>query len=163
MCTSVSLKRHGAGYTVVELLIVLAILGFLSLAVFPMAEITYQREREKELRKALWEIRDAIDAYKRASDQGLVVRSAGQSGYPPNLQALVEGLGPSVSDGTPRMKFLRRVPRDPFAPAEIPAHQTWGLRSYASPAERPQPGEDVYDVFSRSESIGLNGIPLKEW
>lgn len=155
---------RSSGYTVVELVVVLAVLALLATAVFPMAEITLQREREQELKRALWEIRDAIDAYKRASDQGLIPASPGALGYPPSLSALVSGTAPGGRATTAqRLVFLRRVPRDPFAPAELPADQTWGLRSYLSTAEEPQPGSDVYDVYSRSERMGLNGVPLRAW
>jgi len=152
------------GYTLIEMVVVLAVLGLLATAVFPLAEITLQREREKQLQRALWEIRDAIDAYKRANDQGLIGGPRGATGYPPSLAALTAGMAASGVEGSShRLVFLRRVPRDPFAPAELPADQTWGLRSYFSPADAPQPGDDVYDVYSRSEKTGLNGVPLKAW
>jgi len=152
------------GYTLIELVVVMAVLALLATAVFPLAEITVQRDREKELQRALWQIRDAIDAYKRANDVGALARTPGATGYPPTLAALVIGVAPSGGDGSgQRLAFLRRIPRDPFAPAELPAEQTWGLRSYLSPADQPQPGDDVYDVYSRSDRVGLNGVPLKAW
>jgi general secretion pathway protein G len=148
------------GFSLIELLVVMAVLGILAAAVLPLAEISLQRERERELRRALWEIRDAIDAYKRAADasgSGLV-----SSRYPPTLEALVTGLPDPKASG--RMQyFMRRIPRDPFAPSDVPAAKTWGLRSYQSPPDKPEPGADVYDVYSRSERIGLNGIALKDW
>lgn len=156
-----ALRRRHAGYTLIELVVVLAVLGVLAAAVFPLAEITLQRERERELKQALWQIRDAIDAYKRANDRGLLSQPAGATGYPPSLQALVSG--DTGIPGAQRMVFLRRIPRDPFASAELPAEQTWGLRSYLSSAEQPQPGADVYDVYSRAPRSGLNGVPLKDW
>lgn len=158
-------SRRSSGYTLIELVVVMAVLALLATAVFPLAEITLQREREKELQRALWQIRDAIDAYKRANDQGALARAPGvATGYPPSLGALVMGTAPSSGDGSgPRLVFLRRIPRDPFAPGDLPAEQTWGLRSYFSPADQPQPGDDVYDVYSRSERLGLNGVPLKAW
>ena len=154
-------RLRAAGYTLVELIVVLAVLGVLAAAVFPLAEITLQRERERELKQALWQIREAIDAYKRANDKGQLSQPAGATGYPPSLQALVSG--DTGLPGAQRLVFLRRIPRDPFASGELPAEQTWGVRSYLSSAEQPQAGADVYDVFSRSPRSGLNGVPLKDW
>jgi general secretion pathway protein G len=150
------------GYSLIELLVVMAVLGVLAAAAMPLAEMTLQRERERELRRALWEIRDAIDAYKRASDEGAIGLTPQASGYPPNLQALVAGVANARVPGQP-LFFLRRVPRDPFAAPGVPPEQSWGLRSYQSPPDPPTAGADVFDVYSRSERIGLNGIPLKEW
>lgn len=150
------------GYTLIELLVVLAILGLLATMAMPMAEMTVQRERERELKRALLEVRDAIDAYKRAADAGQVARSAGASGYPPSLATLVQGVPDAKTPGA-RLIFLRRIPRDPFADAGMPAEQTWALRSYASDPDRPRPGDDVYDVASRIDMVGLNGVPLKDW
>jgi len=150
------------GYTLIELVVVLAVLGLLAAAVFPLAEITLQRERERELKQALWQIREAIDAYKRANDKGQLAHPPGSSGYPTSLQVLVAGDSSAAVPGQ-RLVFLRRVPRDPFASPELPAEQTWGLRSFQSSAEQPRAGDDVYDVFSRSTRVGLNGVPLKDW
>jgi len=150
----------GRGYTLVELMVVLAILSVLALGVAPLAEVAVQRRREDALREALWQIRAAIDAYKRAVDMGAIARQSGASGYPPNLLALVDGV-PGI--GGPRHYFLRRLPRDPFAPAEVPAEASWRLRSYESPADAPRPGADVYDVQSSSEGKALNGELLKAW
>jgi general secretion pathway protein G len=155
----VTLRRR-RGYTLVELLAVLAILSVLAMGAAPLAELATQRQKEQALRDALWQIRGALDAYKRAVDAGQIPRSAGASGYPPSLAALVEGTrGPQGQ----LLYFLRRVPRDPFAPAEQPAEATWVLRSYESPPDAPKPGADVYDVMSRSDRIGSNGVPLKDW
>lgn len=152
--------RKVRGYTLVELLAVLAILSVLAMGAAPLAELATQRQKEQSLRDALWQIRGALDAYKRAVDAGQIPRGAGASGYPPSLAVLVEGTrGPQGQ----LMYFLRRIPRDPFAPAEQPAEATWALRSYESPPDAPKPGADVYDVMSRSERIGSNGVPLKDW
>lgn len=150
------------GYTLIELLIVLAILGLLATMAMPLAEVTAQREKERELKRALWEIRDAIDAYKRAVDTGAIAKSPADSGYPPSLQALVQGV-PDAKSTSGRLVFLRRIPRDPFADGTLPPERTWRLRSYASEAANPQPGSDVYDVSSSSDTVGLNGVPLKQW
>lgn len=148
------MRRAPGGYTLVELLVVMAVLGILAWAAMPLGEIAYRRERERELKRALWELRSAIDAYKQAADAGQV--PAGPNGYPPNLEALVQG----VPDGRGgRRYFLRRLPVDPF----MPAGSGWGLRSYESPPENPQPGADVYDVRSLSDKLSLSGTPLREW
>lgn len=150
---------RAGGFSLIELLVVMTILGVLAAAVLPLAEMGVQRERERELKRSLWEIRDAIDAYKRAAD--VAGSSPGDTHYPPSLDALTSGL-PDVKTGR-TLYFLRRIPRDPFAPADVPAAKTWGLRSYQSSADKPEPGADVYDVYSRSDRVGLNGVPLKEW
>ena len=148
------------GYTLVELLAVLAILSILAMGAVPMAELAAQRQKEQALRDALWEIRSALDAYKRAVDGGLIAREAGGTGYPPRLSTLVEGV---VGAQGKRLYFLRRLPRDPFAPADQPAEATWALRCYESPPDAPAPGADVYDVRSRSARMGSNGVALKDW
>ena len=150
------------GFTLIELLVVMAVLGVLGMMALPLVEINQQRERERELRQALWEIRDAIDAYHRAAVEGRIAVAVGTSGYPPSLRVLVEGV-PDARAAQDRLYFLRRVPRDPFADPALPAEATWALRSHASPPDRPQPGDDVYDVSSRSEAVALNGVPLKSW
>lgn len=150
------------GFTLVELLVVMAVLGILAMAAMPLAEVSVQRDREQELRRGLWQIRDAIDAYKRAVDTGHVAVSAGVSGYPTNLQVLVEGVPDAKATGQTQY-FLRRVPRDPFADESVSAADSWGLRSYASAPESPRAGADVYDVYSRSNKIGLNGVALRDW
>jgi general secretion pathway protein G len=151
-------------FTMIELLVTLAILSLLAAAAFPLAEMSSRRAKEKELREALWEIRHAIDAYKKAGDEGRIRVSADQSGYPANLRALVEGVVSAKNPAAPKYYFLRRIPRDPMASdPSVPAEQTWGKRSYDSPPDAPQEGKDVFDVFSIDTRIGLNGIPYSEW
>ena len=145
------------GFTLVELLIVVAIVALLASVAAPLAELSYQRGKEQELRTALREMREAIDAYKRAADDGKIEKSAESSGYPPSLKTLVEGVPDKSTPEKSTLYFLRRIPRDPIS------GEDWGVRAYASPANDPQPGKDVYDVYSKSEEIGLNKVPYKEW
>jgi general secretion pathway protein G len=158
------MRRACAGFSLIELMVVMAVLGVLAAAAYPLAELVRQREQERELKQALWEIRGAIDAYKRARDEGIIPRSGPESGYPPNLLSLVEGVVRATpGGGGGPVYLLRRIPRDPFAPNYLPAEQTWGLRSYDSPPDRPRPGADVYDVYSTSSRAGLDGVPLRQW
>ena len=130
----------------------------------PMAEMTVQREKERELKRALWEIRDALDAYRAAREAGAVLGPGDRPPYPATLQDLTQEVVDARADRQGQtMRFLRRVPRDPFAEPGLPAEQTWGLRGYQSDADTPQPGPEVYDVYSKSTAVGLNGVPLKQW
>jgi len=152
------------GFTLIELLITVAIVALLASIALPLSEISVQRGKEQELRRALREIREATDSYKRHVDEGRIRRAADASGYPPSLMVLVEGAEDVKSPTRARIRFLRRVPRDPFySDPETPAEKTWGLRSYDSPHDDPRPGKDVFDVYSLSAGTGLNGIPYKEW
>jgi general secretion pathway protein G len=156
-------KRH-AGFTLIELVITLAIVGLLASAAFPLASMAIQREKESELRAALREIRGAIDAYKAAAEQGNVMVKADASGYPPDLKSLYEGVDDARNPGKVKIYFLRRLPRDPFFPdGAASAEDTWGLRSYASPPEEPRSGDDVFDVYSLYNGKGLNGVPYRDW
>ena len=153
------------GFTIIELVVTVGIISLLASAAVPSAQLMYQRERESELRTALRTIRSAIDAYKYASETGRIKKRLDQSGYPPDLQSLVDGVDDAASakEGA-KIYFLRRLPRDPFWPeATTPAADTWGLRAYASPPDDPQPGDDVYDVHSLSSRTGLNGVPYHDW
>lgn len=152
------------GFTLIEVVITVAIVGLLATAIFPLAELAVQRNREEQLRVALWDIRTAIDAYKAAADRGKIEMELGQSGYPPTLDVLVDGVEDVSDPNLPTIYFLRRMPRDPFyADPSVPAAQTWGLRSYESSPIDPQPGDDVFDVYSLSPRSGLNGISYREW
>jgi len=157
-------RPRTAGFTFIELLASLAIIATLASVAFPMVELSVKRDKEKELRRALREIRLALDAYKQAGDEGRIVRSADESGYPPTLAALVEGVEDQKDPARRRIVFLRRVPRDPFSPDNnLPSDRTWAVRSYFSPASNPQPGRDVFDVYSVDPGIGLNKVPYREW
>jgi general secretion pathway protein G len=156
--------RRATGFTLIELLITVAIVALLASIALPLSELSVQRGKEQELSRALREIRDAIDAYKRHADEGRIKRSADASGYPPTLSALVEGVVDLKSPTQAKLRYLRRIPRDPFSSdAETPAEQTWGLRSYESPPDEPRPGKDVFDVYSLNPGSGLNGIAYKDW
>jgi len=145
------------GFTLIELLITVAIVALLASIAAPLAEVSVQRDKEKELRQALREMRGAIDAYKRAADEGVIERAADATGYPPSLAALVDGVPDKRKPDAPKLYFLRRVPADPLGGEE------WGLRSYTSSASEPQPGKDVYDVYSKSDGTGLNAVPYRQW
>ncbi|OIJ41844.1 type II secretion system protein [Massilia timonae] len=161
---NVQARRAATGFTLIELLVTLAILALLGTLVLPVAEVTVQRRDEQELRRALREIRAGLDAYKKAGDEGRVSKAADASGYPERLELLVEGVPDLRSPKQANIYFLRRLPRDPFNPdAELSDAATWGKRSYASEPDEPKEGDDVYDVYSTSQHIGLNGIPYNKW
>jgi general secretion pathway protein G len=152
------------GFTFIELMITLAIMATLAMVAVPMAQVAVQREKERTLRASLIEIREAIDAYKKAADAGRIKLGLGDSGYPKKLEELVEGVPDERSTTRQNMYFLRRMPRDPFSNrGEQHAADSWNKRAYASPPDNPSEGSDVFDVSSRSELLGLNGVPLKQW
>ncbi len=161
------IKQHSAnqlqGFTLIELVISLAILALIATMALPMGEVIVQRNKEQDLKHALREIRTSIDAYKQAYDDGHMVKKVDETGYPPNLKVLVDGVVDAKSADEKKMYFIRRIPRDPFAPADTPAEETWQLRSYASSANDPHSGDDVFDVISQAQGNGLNGIPYKDW
>jgi general secretion pathway protein G len=152
------------GFTLIELVVTLAIIGLLTGAAMPLVQLTAQRAKESELHQSLRILRSAIDEYKEAADTGRIRMELGDSGYPPNLQTLVDGVEDIQSEKKLMMYFLRRVPRDPFFPDSTAAPaDTWGLRSSKSSATDPQPGDDVFDVYSMTQGKGLNGIAYHEW
>jgi general secretion pathway protein G len=145
-------------------MISLAIIGILVSVAAPIAQVAMQREKENDLRRALREIRTGIDAYKQAFDDGRIQRSAQDSGYPKSLGVLVDGVEDAKSPERRKIYFMRRVPRDPLTPdSGQSAEQTWGKRSYASPAENPAEGDDIFDVYSKSGAVGINQVPYRLW
>jgi len=153
------------GFTLIELVITVAIISLLASVALPMAELMVQRSKEQELRLALRQIRSALDAYRQAVDEGRVTHSIQQSGYPPTLKVLVDGvIDASSPDKKSMIYFLRRIPRDPtFNDPTKPDDESWGKRSYASSFDAPEEGEDVFDVYSLSPDTGLNGIHYRNW
>jgi len=153
------------GFTLIELMITVAIVSVLALGVAPLAKMGAQRGKEAELRQGLRDLRTAIDAYKLAYDTGLIKKATEASGYPPSLRALVDGVEDVHDPNNKKMiYFLRRVPRDPMNPdTTLAPEDSWGLRSYASPPDDPQPGDDVFDIYSQSPKGGLNGTPYRSW
>jgi general secretion pathway protein G len=179
------------GFTLIELVVTLALVGVLAMVAVPLYEVTAIRMKEAELRTALRQIRTALDQYKDASDAGKIQKDPSDSGYPPSLTVLVEGVdlqqnstnvtatlkgpaplsssGSSGSNSTDtsaptRIVFLRQIPRDPFTPdPTVAAVDQWDTRFYGSPPSDPQPGKDVYDVMSKSTAVGSNGIAYKDW
>lgn len=157
-----AMRRH-AGFSLIELLAAAAILGVLATVAMPVMETTLRRQKEQALRIALRDIRQAIDAYKLAADGGRIVIDSDDSGYPKSLSDLTAGIADQKSPSGPKLYFLRRIPRDPFADPATSAIDSWGKRRFDSPAEAPVEGEDVFDVYSRSPQTGLNGVPYAQW
>jgi general secretion pathway protein G len=151
------------GFTLIEMIVVVLIVSILASAAMPMAALHKRRTQEVELRQALRTIRSGLDAYKKAWDDGRIEKRVEDTGYPPRLEDLVTGVKDIKSAKGLRIYFLRRLPRDPFAEPDVPAAQTWGLRSYDSSPDSPSPGADVFDVYSTADGTGLDGTPYQQW
>lgn len=149
------------GFSLVELLVTLVIVGILASAIIPMAEVTVQRSKEQELRESLRTLRKAIDAYRQAVDEGRILRKADESGYPHTLGELVDGVPDAKNPKGDPIRFLRRLPSDPLNPDAT--QKAWGLRSYVSSHEEPKEGRDIFDVYSLAPGTGLNNVPYREW
>ncbi len=150
------------GYSFVELLVVTTIILILASAVQPLARVTIQRQKESELRHALRDMRDAIDKFKDAADQGMIPSTelkAGSEGYPPDLETLVEGVSVANDASGRKLKLLRRVPVDPMT-----GQADWGLRAYQDkPDVTTWGGQNVFDVRSLSGGTALDGSKYKDW
>jgi general secretion pathway protein G len=163
------IRKPPYGFTLIELVVTVAILAILASVAMPMLQLTVQRVKESELRANLRQIREAIDAYKKAVDEGRVSKNIDQSGYPPNLEMLVDGVVDVKDPGKRKLRFLRKIPADPMRTLvqnDDGYGQTnyhWGLRSYASEFDNPKEGQDVYDVYSLSKQTGINGVPYSQW
>jgi len=152
------------GFTLIELVITVAIVALLASVALPVSELAVQRTKEQDLRRTLRQMREAIDAYKQASDEGRIKKSVGDSGYPKKLEELAEGVEDQKSPKKDKIYFLRRIPRDPLATdPTLSATSTWGKRSYSSPPDDPRDGDDVFDVFSLAQGKGINGQPYRDW
>jgi general secretion pathway protein G len=155
-------RETAAGYTFVELVVVSALLIILASAVLPLAKVGIQRQREVELHRALREMRTAIDKYKDAVDAGLIGGAdvkAGSEGYPAKLETLVEGVSVQNDASGRKLKFLRRVPMDPLTKST-----DWGLRSYQDkPDSTSWGGQNVFDVYTKSEATALDGSKYRDW
>lgn len=144
-----------AGVTIIELIIVVAILSILATAALPVARFEVKRHKERELRRDLWEMRAAIDAYKDAADKGGIQIKADSNGYPPDMQTLVDGV--DIQDH--KVRFLRAIPVDPMTNST-----DWGLRSNQDdPDSDSFGGQNVYDVYTKSQGTGLDGTKYDTW
>lgn len=150
--------RDPRGFTLIELIVTMAIMAILATAVVPLSRVTYKRSKELELKQDLRIIREAIDEYKRLVDEKKIAKQALSSGYPESLEVLVKGVelqGPVPA----KQKFLRRVPRDPMT-----EDGEWGLRAYSDePDSDIWGGQDVYDVYSKSDETALDGSLYRDW
>jgi general secretion pathway protein G len=154
------------GFTLIELTVTVALVGLLAWVTVPLFEVTSTRVKEVELRSALRQIRGALDAYKAAADFGTISKTVTESGYPPSLELLTQGIEMQQRNlgAAKRVVFLRQIPRDPFFPDQsTPPAKQWATRTYGSAFEESRMGDDVYDVSSRSNRIALNGTPYREW
>ena len=148
--------KNERGFTLLELIVAATILSILTMMALPLARVTIQREREKELRQALWEMRDAIDRYKDAADRGAFQPKVDSGGYQPDLETLVKGV---EAQGGKKIRFLRSIPVDPMTKSK-----EWGMRSMQDdPDSDSFGGQSVFDVYTKSTGTGLDGTKYKDW
>jgi general secretion pathway protein G len=151
------LKRHGQrGFSLIEVVVAIAIMGVLATAALPLARLQVRREKERELRNDLYRMRDAIDRYKQAADRGMFQIKVGSDGYPPDLESLVSGVD---IGNNKKVRFLRKVPVDPMT-----GRAEWGMRSTQDdPDSDSFGGQNVFDVYSLSQDTAMDGTKYKDW
>ena len=158
------MKYQQRGFTLVEMMVTLTLMAILATAALPVLEKQAQRQTEAPRELALRQLREAIDSWHTASDEGHISVSPDGSYYPPDLRALAKGVQDIKSPNEKKIYFLRSIPRDPFCDCDDkPAEQTWRIRSYTNPPGDYSPGSDVYDISSSSRATGLNGVPYAQW
>lgn len=151
-----SFSKTARGFTLLELIVATSILAILTMMALPLARVTIQRQKEKELRRALWEMRDAIDRYKDAADRGAFQIKVDSRGYPPDLETLYKGV---EAQGGKKLRYLRSIPVDPMTRST-----EWGLRSNQDdPDSDSWGGQNVFDVYTKFEGTALDGTKYKDW
>lgn len=163
---SILSRRNFRGVTLMELMVTLVVLSILAATALPYAELTVKRNRELELRQALREVRTAIDRVNQDWRDGRTSKfndAVSEDGFPKTLEVLTEGIESAQAKGG-KIKYLRRIPRDPFAKADTPAAEQWALRSYQDDADtKVWSGKDVFDVRSTSERKAIDGTFYNDW
>lgn len=153
-----------SGFTLIELVVTVMIVAILATGALPIIQLTKQHNKEAELKQALRQIREAIDLYKKAADEGKIKKTLEQSGYPPSLEVLEQGVQNQKDPRSRIMRFIRQIPRDPMSDdPELRASETWAKRSYESDADNPSEGVDVYDIHSRSQKKAIDGSFYNTW